>query len=88
MTLLHITLNQAKKFRTSNYQIGLKKNADARGTWSTLHVQNFLIMLNNFLQMNLKLLQQEQLVRKSDLIGNRIANKITKSSPQSYSENH
>ena len=35
MTFLHSTLNQATKFRTSNYQIGLKKNADARGTWST-----------------------------------------------------
>ena len=41
-------------------------------TYEVNTVENFLIMLNNLLQMHLKLLQKKQ------LIGNKIADKITK----------
>ena len=55
-------------------------------------VRNFLIMLNNLVQMCLKLLQKEQLKTTEstgDLIGNKIANKIamvSKNSQQNNSE--
>ena len=50
-------------------------------------VRNFLIMLNNLPQMRLKLLQLEQFKKTAkvtgDLIGNKIANKITRASKHS-----
>ena len=48
---------------------------------------NFLTMLNNLLQIHLKLLQKKQLKKKTeatgDFIGNKIADRITKVSKTS-----
>ena len=52
-------------------------------------VKIFLIMLNNLIQMHLKVLQKEKADARSDLIGYKIADKITKfsrTSPQNNSE--
>ena len=48
--------------------------------------KNFLIMLNNLQQMHLKLLQ-ETAEATGDLIGNKIANGITKVSKNSQQNN-
>ena len=48
--------------------------------------KNFLIMLNNLQQMHLKLLQETE-EATGDLIGNKIANGITKVSKNSQQNN-
>ena len=54
-------------------------------------VKNFLIILNNLPQQHLKLLQKEPIKEKAegtcDLIGNKIANRITKNSKTSPKNN-
>ena len=71
--------------------MGKKIGENISKNLSYKYSQKLFIMLNNLQQMSLKLLQTEQFKKTveetCDLIGNKIANKITKTSKNSQQKN-